>query len=62
MAEYRLYFLAEAGHIRGAVDLECNDDGEAIRRAEGHSDGRAKELWRGPHRVTTLPARSSAPG
>ena len=57
MAEYRLYFLNEAGSIRAAVDLECKDDGEAIRHAETHRDGRAKELWRGPRKVTWLPAR-----
>ena len=46
MLDYRLYFLDEAGHIRGVVELECADDAEAISRAQTYADGRTMELWR----------------
>lgn len=45
MAEYRLYFLDGANHIRGVVEFECEDDAAAVSRAEGHADGRRMELW-----------------
>ena len=49
MADYRLYFLDSAGHIRKAVELECADEQEALalaeehRRKRGHAHG--MELW-----------------
>jgi hypothetical protein len=60
--DYRLYFLDAHLHVRERIDLECDDDDEAIRVAETHADGRDMELWRravllrkfpgsGPHRV-----------
>lgn len=45
MADYRLYFLDGANHIRGVVEFECDDDGAAASRAEQHADGRRMELW-----------------
>jgi len=46
MLDYRLYFIDDAGHIQGVVELECASDAEAISRAETYADGRAMELWR----------------
>jgi hypothetical protein len=45
MADYRLYFLDEANHIRGVVEFACDDDPAAIERATTHADGRRMELW-----------------
>lgn len=45
MADYRLYFLDEANHIRGAVEFTCRDDDEATAQARSRADGRAMELW-----------------
>lgn len=44
--DYRLYFLDAQGRLRARVDLECEDDGDAMRVAEARADGRAMELWR----------------
>lgn len=45
MADYRLYFLDEANHIRGVAEFVCDDDVAAAERAENHPDGRRMELW-----------------
>jgi hypothetical protein len=52
--EYRLYFLDDLGHIRRAVDLECDGDAAAIQAVEKHRDGMAMELWRRDHVVETF--------
>ena len=46
MLDYRLYFLDDAGHIQGVVELDCADDAEAVQVAQTYADGRAMELWR----------------
>jgi len=56
MAGYRLYFMDRAGHIRDAVDLECIDDEDAIRKVADHADGHSMELWRRARRVMEFPA------
>lgn len=45
MADYRLYFLDEANHIRGVAEFQCDDDQSASAQAESHADGRRMELW-----------------
>ena len=45
MADYRLYFLDEANHIRGVAEFECDDDAAATARAKTIPDGRRMELW-----------------
>jgi len=45
MGDYRLYFLDAQGPIHRAVELQCDDDEDAVRRSAGHADGRAMELW-----------------
>jgi hypothetical protein len=58
MAHYRLYFLDATDRIRGAVDLECESDSEAINRVEGqrarrgHSHG--MELWQQTRQIRTF--------
>ena len=54
MAWYRLYFLDFNGHIERAVDLECDDDAEAVRGIEPHADGGPMELCQGARRVVTF--------
>ena len=46
MLDYRLYFLDDAGHIRGVVEFDCANDANAIAHAKTYADGRAMELWR----------------
>ncbi len=45
MPLYRAYVLDEHGHVVGAIDLECVDDGEARESAKRLGDGDV-ELWR----------------
>lgn len=45
MADYRLYFLDAANHIRRAVEFHCEDDAAATLRAHTEADGRCMELW-----------------
>ena len=45
MREYRLYFLDKDDHVLRAVDLTCDDDGEAIAASAEHRHSHAKELW-----------------
>ena len=54
MSHYRLYFLDRNDHIRHALDIECQDDAEAIELVEGHRDGRTMELWQGARRVARI--------
>ncbi len=54
MSHYRLYFLDRNDHIRHALDIECQDDTEAIELVEGHRDGRTMELWQGARRVARI--------
>lgn len=51
MPAYRLYFLGDDGHIVSAVQLDCQDDHQAISQARDHADGRPMELWEGARKV-----------
>ena len=59
MAEYRLYFLDDDGHIRGVYEFLGEDDFTAAEQAARHADGRGMELWRREHLVRTF-ERSAA--
>jgi hypothetical protein len=60
---YRLYRFKD-GRVEQAVDVACEDDGDARRIAERVFDGRAAELWQGTRKVASWPpvARSLAAG
>ena len=45
MADYRVYFLDHANHIRGVVEFESDDDLAAVDYAATQADGRRMELW-----------------
>jgi hypothetical protein len=45
MQEYRAYIMGPDGHVQNRVDLERNDEDEAIGLAGQLVDGRAVELW-----------------
>ena len=42
---YRLYFLDREGRIRRAMDLDCDDDAEAVQAMEARDEGGGMELW-----------------
>jgi hypothetical protein len=45
MRDYRLYLLDSTGHIRRAVELACDDDEDAVARADAARQGLPAELW-----------------
>ena len=54
MAHNRMYFLDSDGHISDPPEeVECVDDHVAIETAIPLLNGRAIEVWAGPHRMTT---------
>lgn len=55
VATYRLYFLLENGHIRGVIELNCEDDDAAKAAAEEHR-GPPMELWNLDRQVEIYPA------
>ena len=59
MTDYRLYLLDIEGHIRRAVDLECEDDGEAVETARRQVKDAPMELWQGARVVRKFDAADS---
>lgn len=49
--EYRACILGFDGHIELRVDLMCNDEAEAKRRARCLADGCDVELWRQDQKI-----------
>jgi hypothetical protein len=45
MPDYRAYIMGTDGHVQNRVDLQCDDDVEAIRLAKQLVDGHDVELW-----------------
>ena len=60
MKSYRLYFLDHNGHIRRAVEMECESDDQAIDAVEQHRDARAMELWQQARKVKAFAASDPA--
>ena len=58
MTYYRLYLLASPnGRFIGFEEIEAADDVEAVRIAQEHAGRHALELWCGPRRIKSFPAR-----
>jgi len=56
MADYRIYFLTEAGHLAGPPRIvTCDSDGEAMELATPMVDEFAAELWDGARVVGKIP-------
>jgi hypothetical protein len=51
MTHYKLYFLDDHGHVRSALDLQCEDDIQAIATAETKRNAGSMELWQSSRRV-----------
>jgi hypothetical protein len=46
MPRYRVHILDQRGDLKGAVDLNCDDDEAAIERVGSVLDSGHGELWR----------------
>jgi hypothetical protein len=56
MPQYRLYFIdPHPRHIREIAEFVGKDDDDALREAQGRSDGRAMELWREGQVIRSFP-------
>jgi hypothetical protein len=51
MAHYRAYFIGRDGHFMKAIDLICEDDDAARKRARQMVDGHDIELWQQDRRL-----------
>lgn len=51
---YYAYIIGDDGHIQNRVEIDCDDDKEAVRCAKRLVDGHAIELWQEARRIATL--------
>jgi hypothetical protein len=51
MPEYKVYCLDEAGRIAMWVNLNCDDDRDALKRAREFCGGHNVELWQGDRKL-----------
>ena len=58
MNAYYLYHLHPNGRFAAREVIQAEDDEKAIALADKASHGDAMELWLGPVRVHTFPARA----
>ncbi len=55
MPDYRIYTLAESGHIEWAPEVvDCANDNAAIEHAKHLLDGHPIQIWDGPRLVIVL--------
>ena len=54
MAGYRLCFLEPDGHVRGTLDIICEDDAKAIERAARFNHEHVVEVWAGARLIKRL--------
>ena len=56
MPYYRVYFVADDGHISGPPHvIECADEQEAIGKAAQAANGKVAELWDGKRLIVRFP-------
>ena len=56
MPHYRVYFVADDGHISGPPQvIECADEQEAIGKAAQAANGKVVELWDGKRLIVRFP-------
>jgi hypothetical protein len=61
MAHYRAYLIGRDGHYIKAVDLNCNDDDAAMKRAARMVDGHDVELWEHARRIAKFNGKKECP-
>jgi hypothetical protein len=55
MNAYRLYLFGGDGHIRHRIELEVEDDAQAIAAVDEHPWHARRELWQGPRLIKEFP-------
>lgn len=61
MKDYRAYIMGPDGHVQNRVDLQCDDDVEAIKLAKQLVDDHDIELWRLDRKIETFRHTSERP-
>ena len=61
MPDYRAYIMGPDGHVQNRVELQCNDDVEAIRLARQLIDDHDVELWQLDRHIETFRHTSVRP-
>jgi hypothetical protein len=54
MQGYRAFIIGEGGHVQDRVDLLCEDETEARRKAQQLVDGHDVELWQLDRKIETF--------
>ena len=54
MGGYYVYLIGKDGHFEKRIEIVCDDDEEAIRRAKALVDGCAVELWQEGRMIRTF--------
>ena len=62
MTDYHVYFLDPGNHIRRRMDMECEDDDQAIQVVREHLSHNAMELWSRDRLVKRFEAGTHADG
>jgi hypothetical protein len=57
MAEYRIFTVGTDGHFISSKPLLCDDDEEAVQKAEQLLDGHDLQIWSGPRYVRRLESK-----
>jgi hypothetical protein len=51
MAHYQAYLVGQESYVIKAIDLDCEDDNAARKRAQKMVDGHDVELWQHARRI-----------
>jgi hypothetical protein len=57
MAEYQVLIVGPDGDFIGSARLVCDDDAEAIEKANQLLDGHDLQIWNGPRYVRRLKSK-----
>ena len=49
--DYRAYIMGPDGHVQNRLDVQCNDEAEAIRLAKQLVDRHDVELWQRDRKI-----------
>ena len=61
MKDYRAYIMGPDGHVQNRVDLQCEDDVEAIKLAKQLVDDHDVEIWQLDRKIQTFRHTSERP-
>jgi len=53
--------IGDDGHVQNRISILCDNDEEAVRRAEQLVDGQAIELWQEARRIATIQPKPARP-